>query len=69
METKDALPTPVATTDDTVDPNTPAVGTVRLRGVAVALATDVAAAFVTDCARHLEGALSDAEIKSKWGLA
>jgi hypothetical protein len=43
-------------------------GSVILRGVPVALDTDVGGAFVTDCARHTEGLLPDIEIKTKWGL-
>lgn len=45
------------------------VGSVILRGVPVTLDSDVGSAFVSDCARNLEGVFSDAEIKSKWGLA
>jgi hypothetical protein len=52
-----------------VAPTPPNVGTVTLRGVAVALDSDIGGAFVTDCCRHTEGLLSDNEIKSKWVLS
>src|SRR4051812_6268076 len=45
------------------------VSTVVVRGVPVPLTSDVGLAFVTDCARHIESALSEAELKSKWGLS
>ncbi len=51
-----------ATADD------PKAGSVVLRGVTVALDTDVGQAFVTDCARHTEGLLTDSDIKAKWSL-
>ena len=41
---------------------------ITLRGVAVALDADVGHEFVLDCARHIEGLLSEANLKSKWGL-
>jgi hypothetical protein len=44
-------------------------GGVVLRGVAVALDTDVGRMFVVDCARNTEGLLPDAEIKSKYELS
>jgi hypothetical protein len=44
------------------------VGTVVLRGVSVALDTEVGRAFVIDCVRHTESLVSDSEIKSKWAL-
>jgi predicted DNA-binding transcriptional regulator AlpA len=44
-------------------------GTVVLRGVTVALDTDVGQAFVIDCARNTEGLILDAEIMSKYGLS
>ncbi len=47
----------------------PSPDTVRLRGAVVALDSDVGGAFVTDCARNVEGTLSDAEIKNKWELS
>ena len=43
-------------------------GSIILRGIPVALGTDVGGAFITDCARHTEGLLPDSEIKNKWGL-
>ena len=60
---------PVIQTLDAVDPAPPATGSVILRGVTVSLTTNVGEEFVTDCARHLEGSLSDAEIKRKWELS
>jgi hypothetical protein len=42
---------------------------VVLRGVTVALDTDVGQLFVTDCARNTEDLLSDSDIKRKWGLS
>lgn len=44
-------------------------GAVTLRSESVALNSDVGAAFIIDCARNIEGAVSDAEVKSKWGLS
>lgn len=46
-----------------------AAGSVILRGSQVTLDTEIGAAFVTDCARNTEGSLTDADVKSKWGLA
>lgn len=46
----------------------PSVGSAVLRGVTVALDTDVGQAFVADCARHTEGLVSDSDIKNKWTL-
>lgn len=45
------------------------VGTVKLRGVPVALDTEVGRAFVLDCARNVEGQLPDDEIKKKYELS
>ncbi len=69
MEIKAKIPSAVAKVGDVAEPSPAADGSVRLRGVMVALDTDVGEAFVTDCARHLENLLSDAEIKDKWGLS
>ena len=65
---KSSIITTAGNAGDVVDLATEAGGTVVLRGVVVALDSDVGEAFVTDCARHLENLLSDAEIKDKWGL-
>jgi hypothetical protein len=46
----------------------PPVGSVVLRGITVALDTDVGQTFVADCVRHTESLLSDGDIKSKWTL-
>jgi hypothetical protein len=45
------------------------VGSVVLRGVAVAIDTDVGRAFVVDCARNTEGLMSDTDLKSKYELS
>lgn len=66
MDTKNKIAAPLKV-DDEADLNG-SEGSVKLRGMEVALITDVGEAFVIDCARHLEGALSDAEVKNKWGL-
>ena len=58
---------PAIQTLDAVDPAP--TGSVLLRGVTVLLTTNVGEEFVTDCARHLEGSLSDAQIKRKWELS
>jgi hypothetical protein len=50
------------------DPGPVKVGSVVLRGVTVALDTDVGQTFVADCVRHTESLLSDGDIKSKWTL-
>ena len=57
-----------ATARETAKPATALVGSVILRGVKVALDTDVGQAFVIDCARNTEGMLSDDDVKSKWAL-
>ena len=49
-------------------PSPAADGSVRLRGVPVALDTDVGRAFIADCARNTEGLISDPEIKTKYEL-
>jgi hypothetical protein len=43
-------------------------GSVILRGVRMALNTDVGQTFVADCARHTEGLVSDHDIRAKWKL-
>ena len=42
---------------------------IRLRGVTVLLKTEIAHAFIADCARNTEGLLSDGDIKGKWALS
>jgi hypothetical protein len=54
---------------DVVDTATEAGGTVVLRGLLVALDTDVGRAFIADCARNIEGLTSDHEIKAKYELS
>src|SRR5205823_4419486 len=44
-------------------------GSVILRGVTVALDSDVGEAFVIDCARNTEGLIPDGEIKTKYELS
>jgi hypothetical protein len=44
-------------------------GSVILRGVRVQLDSDVGEAFIRDCARHIEGLLSDSELKFKHELS
>jgi len=44
-------------------------GSVVLRGVMVALDTDVGRLFVNDCARNTEDLLSEGDIKRKWALS
>jgi hypothetical protein len=51
--------TPTTKPDDAV---------VILRGIKVALNTDLGAAFISDCSRNKEKLLSDARIISKYGL-
>jgi hypothetical protein len=46
-----------------------AQGAVTLRGEAVDLQSDAGVDFILDCARNVEGMISDAEIKSKWQLS
>jgi hypothetical protein len=60
---------PIANASSVADAGPIKVGSVALRGVTVALDTDVGQAFVADCARHTEGLLSESEIKSKWALS
>jgi hypothetical protein len=43
-------------------------GSVVLRGVVISLNTEIGQAFIADCARFVEGLLSDHEIQQKWGL-
>jgi hypothetical protein len=43
-------------------------GTVVLRGTAVTLDTEVGRAFILDCARNIEGQLSEEKIRSKYEL-
>ena len=63
-----AVTTHVANASGAADPGPVKVGSVVLRGVTVALDTDVGQTFVTDCVRHTENLLSDGDIKSKWTL-
>jgi hypothetical protein len=48
--------------------NIAVLGTVTLRGKAVALDSEVGLAFILDCARNIEGQLSDEKIQSKYEL-
>jgi hypothetical protein len=68
METKNKIPSAVAKVGDAAEPSPVTDGSVRLRGVTVALDTDVGQAFVADCARNIERMISDPEIKSKYEL-
>ena len=63
-----AVTTHVANASGAADPGPVKVGSVVLRGVTVALDTDVGRTFVADCVRHTESLLSDGDIKSKWTL-
>jgi hypothetical protein len=49
--------------------NAVAMGSVVLRGVRVALKTDLGEMFVADCARNTEGLMPDHEIKTKYELS
>lgn len=69
MDTKINMPSVVPKGGDATDPSGAVKGSVKLRGEMAALDTDVGAEFVTDCARNVEGTLSDAEIKGKWELS
>jgi hypothetical protein len=60
--------TPDAKANSVADRGPIKVGSVVLRGVKVALDTDVGQTFVADCVRHTERLLSDGDIKSKWTL-
>ncbi len=57
---------PVATTHD--DRGAPS-GSVFVRDTTVAIDSDVGEAFITDCARNIEGLISDLEIKAKYELS
>lgn len=61
MSSPDAIVAPVTTLDASA-------GSVVLRGVRVDLNTDLGQTFVADCARHIEGLVSDSDVKSKWKL-
>ena len=45
------------------------VGNVVLRGVTVALDTEVGQQFIVDCARNIEGQMPDSEVKTKYELS
>jgi hypothetical protein len=61
---------PVAPSADDAAGQTPAgTGTVTLRGLTVALDSDVGELFVIDCARNVEGLLSEIEIQAKYELS
>jgi hypothetical protein len=61
-----AVTTPDAKTGDVVNQST--VGSVVLRGTTVPLDSNVGETFITDCARNIEGLISDLEIKAKYEL-
>ena len=48
--------------------NAPAAPVVVLRDVRVALDSETGQLFIADCARNIEGLLSDLEIRTKYGL-
>jgi hypothetical protein len=60
-ETKSSVTNAVAMAGD--------AGSVILRGVRVALKTDLGEMFVADCARNTEGLMPDHEIKTKYELS
>jgi hypothetical protein len=68
-ETKSNVTAAVVMGGDVIDPDTSNAGTVILRGITVALDSEVGRAFVIDCARNTEGLIPDAEIRSKYGLS
>lgn len=65
-----AVTTEVTPTKDgsVTDSGTSNGGSVVLRGVVISLNTEIGQAFIADCARFVEGLLSDHEIQQKWGL-
>lgn len=69
MDTKKNISAAPPNSDDAAGQSGVDEGSVVLRGEVVALHTELGAAFVIDCARHIESAVSDAEIKAKWGLS
>jgi hypothetical protein len=68
MQPKNAITATVSETDDVVDQPAGA-GSVVLRGITVALDSNVGAVFIADCARNIEGLLSDVEIRAKYELS
>jgi len=68
-ETKSVVTASVSMAGDVVDPGIPNAGSVVLRGVKVALDTEVGRTFVIDCARNTERLSPDPEIKTKYGLS
>ena len=65
---KKVIPAAVAKSGEIVDPSA-AADSVVLRGVTVALDTDVGQAFVLDCCRNTEGLMADHEVKIKFELS
>ena len=65
---KSSVPTAAGNGSEVTDAATAAHGNVRLRGLTVALDTDVGQAFIADCARNTEGLISDLEIRTKYEL-
>ena len=63
--TKTVIPAAVSKSDEVLDPRTSTAGGVRLRGVTVALDTEVGQQFIVDCARNIEGQMPDNEIKNQ----
>jgi hypothetical protein len=57
---QNAVALPSSKTDDSV---------VVLRGVPIAIASDVGSAFVSDCARNREQLFSDAQLQEKYDIA
>jgi hypothetical protein len=69
MQAKNAITAAVAETGDVIDQSTAAAGSVVLRGLTVALDSDVGEMFIADCARNTEGLISDLEIRAKYELS
>jgi hypothetical protein len=46
----------------------PISSTVTLRGLAVEIDSDVGQAFTTDCVRFVEGIITEAQLRTKYGL-
>jgi hypothetical protein len=61
--------TPTAATIGNADPAAPCPGSVVLRGAKALFDSDMGEAFIRDCARYIEGLLSDSELKFKHELS
>jgi hypothetical protein len=68
MKTKTPAPAFVPKAENTTRPSDVITGSVTVGGEIIPLDSERGLGLVVDCARYTEGALPEAEVRTKWGL-